>query len=459
MSSQRSQSGRQLALEVLSAWEAGRHTASELLDQFLGQTESPGQVTDLVYGVIRNRSLLDHVLITLAQVKTRHTEHDLLTLLRLGAYELLFCPDTAAYAILNETASLAGKNKKRRGFVNGVLRSVQRAVADRRSPAPQADQRQWIAGKSPNGCLFQEPILPDPEDDPIGYFSTVFSIPEWLIETWMKGYGPDAVRQICQGSNRLPSIILQPNTLKTTAEKLAEILKSEAVHAEMNAGRTMLKIHTHRYLTELWAFQKGYFLVQDPSAAKVASLLGPAPGSTVLDLCAAPGGKTAQLAMAMGDQGRIIASDIDARRLKKVEENCTRLGITCVQTVLPDGIKDALGSKNKAGSVLLDVPCSNSGVMARRVEVRWRLEPKTIQQIVRTQKELLDKAADFVRKHGTLVYSTCSILPEENEKLVQEFLGGHPQFKLEKEELTLPACESEGDFGHDGGYAAVLKKE
>lgn len=453
------QSGRRLALEILSAWELGRHTAAELLDQFLGQTESPGQVTDLVYGVIRNRSLLDHVLISLAQVKTKHTELDLLTLLRLGVYELLFCPDTAAYAILNETAGLAGTNKKRRGFVNGVLRSVQRAIADRRSPAEGADRRRWVFGKSPNGCLFKEPLLPDPLADPVGYTSTAFSIPDWLIEIWMKAYGPDAVGQICLGSNRLPAIILQPNTLKTTAEKLAEILRSEAVHAELNAERTMVKIHTHRYLADLWAFQKGYFLVQDPSAAKVPAMLNPAPGSTVLDLCAAPGGKTIQLAIAMDDQGKIIATDIDDRRLKKVEENCLRLGITCVQCVSAEGVKDALGSRNKVNSVLLDVPCSNTGVMARRAEVRWRLGPMDVVRMAQTQKELLDKAAAYVRKHGRLVYSTCSILPEENENLVQEFLASHPQFKMEKEELTLPACEIKGTFGHDGGYAAALRKE
>ena len=165
-----------------------------------------------------------------------------------------------------------------------------------------------------------------------------------------------------------------------------------------------------------------------------------------------------QLAMRMNNQGKIIATDINQKRLLKVQENAERLGITCVQCVPFDKVKEALGSKNKVHSVLLDVPCSNSGVMARRAEIRHRLTPKALEKIIDTQKELLERGAGLVRKHGTLAYSTCSILPDENENLVADFLSSHPQFKMEKEVLTLPACESEGAFGHDGGYVAVLRK-
>lgn len=451
-------SGRGLAAEILTAWEAGRHTASELLDLHLKEAASRGQVTDLVFGVIRHRGLLDHVLTAVAAVKIPHTEKDLLILLRLGVYELLFCPDTAEYAVLSDLADLAGKNKKRRGFINAVLRSVQRAVEDRKSSAEGADLRRWVACRPPGGCLFKEPLFPDPQTQPADYYSTVFSIPQWLIEIWLNTYGLEALRRICLGSSRTPAIILQPNTLKTNAVRLAEILKSEAVLAELNAEKIMLRIHTHRYLTDLWAFQKGFFLVQDPSAAKVVALMEPKMGATVLDLCAAPGGKTMQIAMAMHDQGKVIASDPDGRRLQKVEENRLRLGIACVRCVPPEGIKEALGSKNKVQSVLLDVPCSNTGVMARRAEVRWRLRPESMALLVKTQKELLDQAAAFVRKHGTLVYSTCSILPQENENLVKEFLRTHKAFSLDKEERTLPFCGSEDTFAHDGGYVAVLKK-
>ncbi len=451
-------SGRGLAAEILTAWEAGRHTASELLDLHLKEAVSHGQGTDLVYGVIRRRALLDQALTAVAKVKIAHLEKDLLALLRLGVYELLFCPDTAEYGILNDLGDLAGRNKKRRGFVNAVLRTVQRAVENRKSPAEGADLRRWVPARPHDGCLLKEPIFPDPKTRPEDYYSTVYSLPRWLVGIWLKTYGTETLRQICQGCGRTPEIILQPNTLKTNAVRLAEILKSEAVLSDLNADKTMLRIHTRRYLKDLWAFQKGFFLVQDPSAAKVVALMEPKIGATALDLCAAPGGKTMQIAMAMHDQGKVIASDSDSRRLRKVEENQIRLGITCVRCVPPEGIKEALGSKNKVQSVLLDVPCSNTGVMARRAEVRWRLRPESIAPLVKTQKTLLEQAAGFVRKRGTLAYSTCSILPEENENQVKEFLRVQRAFSLDKEELTLPSCGGEGFFAHDGGYVAILRK-
>jgi 16S rRNA (cytosine967-C5)-methyltransferase len=452
-------SNRGLAAQILLSWEEGRHTAAELLDQILPEAESRGQVNDLVLGVLRNRTLLDTVLTAAAELKPSFVEKDLMTLLRLGAFELLFCPDTAEYAILSETASLAGKQARRRGFVNAVLRRVQRLIENRRTPEEGSDPRQWIPTKTGLGCLLKEPVFPDPKSQLLPYCSTVFSIPKWLAERWLAAFGPENLRSICLASNRIPSIILQPNTLKITAARLAELLKSEAVHAEINAEQTMLRIHTHRYLPELWTFQKGYFFIQDPTAAKAAALLAVQPGATVLDFCAAPGGKTLQLALKMKNQGQILAVDADSRRLQKVEENCRRLEITCVRCVLPDQIKEALGAKNKVSAVLLDVPCSNTGVMARRVEVRWRLKPESIPGLVQTQKELLEQAAGFVRKQGTLLYSTCSILPEENQQVVQDFLNRHPSFHLEQEELTLPSCGSEGVFAHDGGYAALLRKK
>ncbi|HOK66200.1 MAG TPA: transcription antitermination factor NusB [Anaerohalosphaeraceae bacterium] len=451
-------SNRGLAAEILLSWEEGQHTASELLEQTLPEAESRGQVTDLVLGVLRNRTLLDTVLTAAAELKPSFVEKDLMTLLRLGAFELLFCPDTAEYAVVNETASLAGKQARRRGFINAVLRRVQRLIENRRCPREGSDLRRWIPAKAGTGCLLKEPLLPDPDSQMLEYCSMAFSIPKWLAERWLAAYGADNLPAVCAASNRIPAIILQPNLLKTTAPRLAELLKSEAVHAELNAEQTMLRIHTHRYLPDLWTFQKGYFFIQDPTAARAASMLPVQPGSVVLDFCAAPGGKTVQLAMKMKNQGRILAVDADSRRLQKVEENCRRLEISCVQCVRPEQIKEALGAKNKVAAVLLDVPCSNTGVMARRVEVRWRLKPESIPEMVQTQKDLLEQAAGFVRKHGTLVYSTCSILPEENQQVVQDFLARHPLFTLEQEELTLPSCGSQTDFGHDGGYAALLRK-
>jgi 16S rRNA (cytosine967-C5)-methyltransferase len=452
-------SARAVALDVLSVWRKGKRTAAELLDKRLCESDRPAMTTDLVYGVIRNLTLLDCVLETVAHIKLRHTQPNLVTLLRIGAWELIFSTEAAEYAIINEAAELAGKHPKQRGFVNAVLRSVQRAVEYRSAPSATFEPPRVIPLTETTGCIFDRPILPDPQEDEADYFSTLFSIPGWLIRLWLDAYDTETTRQICLGSNRSPGVIVQPNTLKTTAARLRDALEAEAAHPQLFPERNCLRIQTHRSLTELWSFQQGLFLVQDPTAAMAAEVLAPPPGSTAIDLCAAPGGKTAGLAMQMNNQGRILASDISPQRLERVAENAKRLGIGIIECMPLDEIKKALGSRNKVHSVLLDGPCSNTGVLARRVEVRHRLTPRAVAEIAAIQDELLETAAPFVRKHGHLLYSTCSILPEENDSRVQHFLGNHPEFRLVKSILTLPAAGSPETLDHDGGFLALLKKE
>ena len=452
-------SARTVTLKILTEWQKHKHTASELLNQQLTHSDRPAMTTELVYGVIRNLDLLDHLVEKLAKIKIRHTQPHFLNLLRLGTWELVFTPQTADYAIINEAADLAGKHSKQRGFVNAVLRSVQRAIHSRQELTAQSDAVCAIPLDEEFACIFNQPILPDPKHDIVNYLSTLYSIPHWLIEIWTAAFGPDATKQICIGSNRVPGVILQPNVLKTTAAKLFKALEAEAAGAKLSGDQTCLRLTSHRPLTDLWSFQQGLFIVQDPTAAKAARILAPPPGSVAVDLCAAPGGKTVQLAMLMENQGRIIASDADLHRLKKVDENARRLGIDIIKCVGPDEIKNAIGSKNKVHSVLLDVPCSNTGVMARRVEVRHRLTPQAVEQIAKVQNELLETAASLIRKHGHLLYSTCSILPDENEHRVRQFIQKHPEFRLVKEELTLPSVHTPHSIDHDGGYLALLKKE
>lgn len=454
-----SKSARAVALDILSVWQKQKRTASELLDERLRESDRSAMTTDLVYGVIRNLGLLDHLLETVAAIKIRHTQPNFVNLLRIGTLELVFSTETAEYAIINEAATLAGKHHKQRGFVNAVLRSVQRAIEARSIPSTAVDPKRAIPLSEKTVCLFNRPVLPDPDQEAAAYFSTLFSIPSWLIGQWLDAYGPQTTRRICLGSNRSPSVIVQPNLLKTTAAGLQSALEAEAVHPQLWPKRSCLRIAAHRPLKELASFQQGLFIVQDPTAAKAADVLAPTPGSTVIDLCAAPGGKTCQLAMGMNNKGRILASDADPRRLKKVAENAQRLGIDIIECTPPEAIKKALGSKNKVMSVLLDVPCSNTGVLARRVEVRHRLTPAAVTEIAAIQDELLETAAAYVRKHGHLLYSTCSILPEENEKRVLHFLENHKEFRLVKEERTFPLAGTPERLDYDGGYLALLKKE
>jgi 16S rRNA (cytosine967-C5)-methyltransferase len=206
-----------------------------------------------------------------------------------------------------------------------------------------------------------------------------------------------------------------------------------------------------RSVPQLPGFAEGLFTVQDITASQAVRLLQPRCDWTILDMCAAPGTKTAQLAEATGDAARVIATDIDARRLDRVRENVTRLGIANVTVVPYNHLGQA--APGPYGAVLLDVPCSNTGVLARRVEARFRITRKARRSLAETQSALLDRAAALLKPGGTICYSTCSISSQENQQLVRAFLSRHADFTLAREDLILPAP---GPFDHDGAYVAVL---
>jgi 16S rRNA (cytosine967-C5)-methyltransferase len=206
----------------------------------------------------------------------------------------------------------------------------------------------------------------------------------------------------------------------------------------------------HPPLATLPSFQEGYFYVQDPSTLLAVQELRPQPDESVLDLCAAPGGKTSLIAQLMQNRGRIVAQDLQPERLKMIRDNCLRLGVLC-EVSLPSAIDAPLSAS--FDRVLLDAPCSNTGVMRRRVDLRWRIRPQEIVRLQAGQLELLRKAARQVKPGGTLVYSTCSLEPEENQEVIQQFLPGGPEFKLESERELLPFVD-----GVDGAYVARLTR-
>jgi 16S rRNA (cytosine967-C5)-methyltransferase len=238
---------------------------------------------------------------------------------------------------------------------------------------------------------------------------------------------------------------------------LAERLGQAGVDSETSADDSVIRIRSPRELMQLPGFAEGEFTVQDIAASCAVKLLDPQPGWTMLDLCAAPGTKTTQLAEATGDSTTIIATDIDGRRLEMVKENVTRLGLKSVDVV---PYEEVFNSKfeirnSQFDCVLLDVPCSNTGVLAKRVEARYRVSPETIRTLVKIQTELLGTAALMLKPQGKICYSTCSIQKAENSELVRDFLKENPAFELESEDLTLPSAEG---LDHDGGYAAILAK-
>lgn len=374
---------------------------------------------------------------------------------------MIYAPKTADYAILNEAADLARQKGTERtvGFINAVLRAVQKNILSRQTPLDEADKRKTLPQNAQTGCEFTIEILPDPQKATVNYYSTAFSLPTWLLSEWLAAYGEEKVRQICMASNRHPSIILQPNTLCTTAEKLAAQLTKEDIECDINPEKTMLCVKNAGQITKIHAFLDGFFTVQDPTAAEAMKLLNPQPGWTIVDLCAAPGGKSVALAMLMQDNGTILASDGDPTRLQKVRQNVERMRLNAIEVISPNDIEQKIQKLDALDAIILDVPCSNTGVLARRVEARWRLQKNNLSGLLKTQMQLLTQAAVSCRSKTALVYSTCSIQPAENQQQIQQFLAQHPQFMLLKEKLTLPALKTDTLFDHDGGYVAILTRK
>lgn len=466
MPCQPQKTARQVALDVLNRLNISRHDTRELLHEKLDLTEQKAHATDIVYGTVRNRICIDMVIQRVADLKISRIQKKMLNILRIGVYELIYSAGTPEYAIVNEASQNAAgvAGKKQTGFVNAVLRNVIRAIEQRDTPILDGDPVKTIPVSAARGCRFNIEFLPSPENRPAEYLSAAFSLPLFLTEQWVSGFGYDKAKQISLASNRKPGIYLCPNTLKISAQQLLEKLTSEEITATLirpsqDFPLQLIKIETHQPVLTIPGFDEGLFTVQDPTAAKVPYALSPKENQTIVDYCAAPGGKTALLAQLTNDSGTIIASDINSRRLQMVEQSCRRLGINSVKTVKCENIQKLL-TASAPDAILLDVPCSNTGVLARRCELRLRVKERSIDGLAKTQLKILSNASKMIKTGGKICYSTCSIVKQENCSVVEKFLADNPDFKLEHEKLTLPfqPAEGENSFDHDGGYAAVIVK-
>jgi len=491
-------SARAVASDVLRRFEASREYVAPVLNSLLEQTEERQRATDLVYGTIRNLRAIDAVILQFSGRPVERIAPNLRSIIRVGVYELVYNAATPAYSIVNEAVNNARRagGRKQTGFVNAVLRQIVRHIADRQAELAGAAPRRTLVQAADRGCAFDVDFLPDPDTALAEFLSVCFSLPAWLLGEWIETFGPEESRRICLGSNRRPSVYVRPNTLRTSAQDLLQRFEQAGIKAEIVSqtagGRLvgwglphrredggasptlrlpMLKITGPQSVTQLPGFAEGWFAVQDLAAAGAVCRLDPQPNWTILDLCAAPGTKTTQLAEATQDAARIVATDIDAKRLEKVQENVTRLGLknvtltpyTQLESPIPNPQSPIANLQSPItpmpgafDAVLVDAPCSNTGVLAKRVEVRHRIRPEAVRKLAQTQRGLLEKAAAFVKPGGRICYSTCSIQRSENQDVVAAFLAEHDDFTLIDEDLRLPSAQP---FDHDGAYAAILTQQ
>jgi 16S rRNA (cytosine967-C5)-methyltransferase len=481
---------RRAAFDILLRIEKERSYADILIDRELsrGLLKGPdrGLLTELVYGVLRRQGTLDHIISHCSTQRLDRLERAVHLLLRIGLYQAFFLDRVPVSAAVNETVKLAHEIVPRAaGFINAVLRRGDR----------ERDSIPW----------------PDRGSDPAGFISARYSAPSWICADWIGQLGRDEAEALAEAMLATPPLTVRVNSLKTTREELTARLAAEGVTAEAaRYSPYALHLSGHVQPGTLPSFREGLFTVQDESSQMASILLAPRPGERVLDVCAAPGGKSTHLAQLMEDRGAVVACDVAPRKLNLIEETAARLGITIIRTTRLDATKPlppmdrlltgALSTGGQGGGekatqayraeprgatdeantdirmkayrfdrILVDAPCSGLGVLRRNPEGKWRKTRQNIEELVVTQKAILRRAAGCLAEEGRLLYATWSTAVEENEGVVDDFLSCNPGFVLEDLREAYPEFAGlftdRGCFrswphrhGMDGFFAARLKR-
>ena len=403
-------------------------------------------ILELVKGTIKQKLYLDFIIKQFTKEAFKKTPSEIITLLRMGLYQIFFMKSVPEYAAVNESVKLCESiNKKMKGFANAILRNA-------------------IRKKVSRGGVTQP--LQIPSDNPILHLSIKHSFPEWMIKRWVTEYGTKNCESMCEFFNKPFEICLRTNRLKITRENLMKLLTERGINCRTgNYSKDAIYSSNIRNIKELDLFKEGLFFIQGEASMLISEILNPHKGSRILDMCSAPGGKTTHLAELLGNEGEIIAGDIKKDKLKIVEENAKRLGITCIKTYLWYVGNSCDRSLQKLGLfdyVLIDAPCSGLGILRKLPELRWNKKPQDIKSLKKIQLELLEKGYKFLKRNGILLYSVCTLTKEENEEVITEFLNNHPDLKTidlnSRGEVTSPLL-SQIDIPEPLKFKSLFTKE
>lgn len=443
-----------LALEeILCRGGYSSLTVNEYLKKIAGQTEERDRrfFTNLVYTTLDHLPSIDAVIAAHSKTPLKKIKPYLLVCLRMGICQLKYMESVPDRAAINETVELVKKSKLRAlaGFVNGVLRGAQR-----------------------NGCAYP---LPDMEREPVKALGLRYDMPEWIVTLWLKDYGKEQTEMLLQKMQQSGSVCLRANTLKATADeigkRIAESLGEEGSVRQSSAVPEAFYAEHIGDISKWELYQEGYIAVQDESSMLAALATGAKPGDQVLDLCAAPGGKSAFMAQMMQNTGLISSRDLHEHRVKLIQQNAQRLGISCIQTVTADATQPQPEDFERYDVVLLDAPCSGLGIMRSKPDIKLHHSLQDVEDLVKLQRQILPVAAEAVKPGGTLVYSTCTLNKKENDEQVEWFLEKYPNFvlkDLENRLPSLPECDRlwkkhltlwPQAGGHDGFFVACLEKQ
>jgi 16S rRNA (cytosine967-C5)-methyltransferase len=449
---------RERALKALVAAYDGEYFGRDLLDEWqhaqpLREADA-GLALELVMGVARVRIIAEHIAAHFYRGRWAGLRPPIRVILALGVYQLCWLERIPEHAAVDQAVRMAKRHGRGTAdMVNALLHQVAQYRGPMVEKPSEPDPRRYLAVEPARGRLFTVNIFPDPTRKPLDYLIAATGHPPWLVERWHRRFKPQRCRQVCEAGQFRPPLVLRPNPLKTTRDALVDRLKSEGHAARIVQDTSAVLVPDAPPAAALAAFQEGLCQPQDSTAQIALTLSPPRPGEFVLDFCAGVGTKSTQAAELMGNDGIVLATDIDAAKLTHMATGAERLGLTIVQTTPLDAL-DATISKigRPPDLILLDTPCTNTGVLARRPEARYRASQKTLTALTKIQSDLMDRAAVLAGPTTRIIYTTCSLEKEENEDQARAFCERHQQWHIAEESFTLP------DLDRGGGYAAVLSR-
>lgn len=427
---------RDLALEcLLSITRDGNFSHIVMQDvltkhQYLEKQER-SFLNRLVMGTIERIGELDYVINQFSTVKVNKMKPVIRLILRMGVYQLLYMDSVPDSAVCNESVNLAKKRsfQNLKGFVNGVLRNIAREKANISYPEKSKDLKTYLEVK--------------------------YSVPQWILELWLKDYDGDTVEGILQAFLMEGPTCIRVNTRRISPEELTARLKQQGITVETHPEeRNALYISNYDYLNRIPEFVEGLFYIQDISSMQIGKVAAPKEGDVCMDVCAAPGGKSLHLAELMHGSGHVYARDLTPKKVALIEENIQRMGATNVTAQMQDATVLDETMVEKADVVLADLPCSGLGIIGKKPDIKFHLSLEQVKEIVGLQQEILEVICQYVKAGGTLVYSTCTINRMENQDNVKWFLEKHQEFELAEERQILP------EKGYTDGffYAKFIKR-
>lgn len=363
---------------------------------------------ELVYGVLENTYYLDYIIRKYSTTRIKKIKKEALICLRLGVYQIVFIDSVPNHSAVDESVKIIKELDlvKLSGFVNGILRNVVRNL----------DEAVKIEGTTD-----------------VEYLSIRYSYPTWLVERWIDLFGYKFTKELCISGNKKPDLNIRVNNTKTDVKTLMEALLDKDFKVKRgNLSKDILIVENPKEILQLSEYRDGHFTIQDESSSLVGLVVNPEKGSTVLDLCSAPGGKTTHMAELMENTGIIYGYDIHDHKLGLIKSNADRLGLTNIELKVQDATKRNEDFVDLADYVLLDVPCSGLGIIRRKPEIKLTKDEKDIDELVKIQKDILNNCKDYVKAGGHLIYSTCTLEPRENIEMIEEFLRENDNFKMEK---------------------------